>query len=119
MRHFCAVIAICAAAFLGAGFAQDIPTDTSTALASEWSTPASTPHCLAALEIYAAYSLAGVPVSPPQASDATLNELLSVFTRNDLARLTDLHKQMIRCLSNDTSAKGCLSVSSDRVPNTY
>lgn len=94
MRHTCAAITICTAASLGLGFAQDIPTDTSNALATEWKAPASTLNCLRALGIYTTYTLPGstVPLSPPDVAAAALKELLLGVPAADLPTITDLYK---------------------------
>jgi len=71
-------IVICTAASLGLGFAQDIPTDTKSALAKELKDPAKTTYCLTALRLYTTYTAkAGdVPMSPTDAAKAALSELL-------------------------------------------
>ncbi|MGD0777343.1 MAG: hypothetical protein ABSC05_31375 [Candidatus Solibacter sp.] len=51
MRDAYAAVLICAV-FMGAVFAQDIPTDTEKALATEWKNPTTTLYCLNALRLY-------------------------------------------------------------------
>jgi hypothetical protein len=87
MRHIYATIMICTTASLGLGIAQDIPTDTSNALAGEWKAPATTLNCLTALRLHTTYTAneGDLPLSPPDAVAAALRELLKgVSTNEDL-----------------------------------
>src|SRR5271154_7208856 len=94
MRHPCAAVAICAAAFLGACLAQDIPTDASKALAQEWKNPASTPFCLTALGAYITYTPPGssLPLPPTAGATAALDVLLAGLVPAGLTSAGDLYR---------------------------
>jgi hypothetical protein len=85
MRHTCAATTICLAASLGLGFGQDIPTETSKALANEWKTPTTTLNCLTALRLYTTCTAkeGDFPLSPQDAATAALKELLNNAPADD------------------------------------